>query len=137
MTKEAPAILKRFNKTPTARLLFRKFPRTLAREIQKFLVLSPVHDLSANNLQVSVHIVKVAGILKKRLEVWATTTNTQYISDQIKLLDVFVTRENVLQIRRPNEVISTMIDVQSYGELRDEICKQVTQVLNESFAIRK
>jgi len=118
-------------KDSSAYKLFRKFPRTLAKELQTFLILSPAHDLSVHHLQVSVHIVKVIGLWNRHLAVCATITNPQYKSKQITLLKVFVTKQNVLQIQRPSETLQTMLNLKTYAELRDEVCSQVLAVLLE------
>ncbi len=116
--------------------LFRKFPKSLAKDLQTFLILSPVHNLSANHMQISVHIVKSVGFWRKRLEVWATMTDAYYQSSQIKLLEVAVTKENVLKLKstQANNVTHTMLSTKKYSDLRDEVCTAAVDLLEEEYA---
>lgn len=115
----------------TAYDFYRSFPRSLAKDLQDFLILSPAHDLSANHLQVTVHMVKVVGILRKRLQVWATATDTRYHSVRIKLLELSVSKKDVLHIDKGYESNDFMLTARSHRELRDEICLHVLDVLQD------
>ncbi len=113
--------------------LFNRLTATLARDLQEFLVLSPAHDISANHLQIVVHLVKVVGVLSKKIEVWATITDTKYVSKQVKLLTITVTKDKILQIMRDNELLQYPVSIKQYGDLRDIICTQcMTLLLHES-----
>jgi hypothetical protein len=124
-------------KEDSASSLFRKFPKTLAKDLQQFIILSPAHDLSAHHLQINVHIVQVRGIFSKYLCVWATVTNSNYKSSRIKLLEIRVTKDDILKIKSPNELIQSMLHVTKYGDLRDEICAQVQNILLEKVNVHK
>lgn len=122
------------NSLVNAYSLFNRLTATLARDLQDFLILSPAHDISANHLQIVVHLVKVVGVLSKKIEVWATITDTKYVSKQVKLLTVNVTKDNVLQISRDSQIMQYQANATQYGQLRDLICTQcMTLLLEESY----
>lgn len=117
--------------------VFNRLTKTLAKDLQDFLILSPAHELSANHQQIIVHMVKVVGTLTKKLEIWATITDTQYNSKQVKLLTITVTNSSVLQITRENNTLQIPLTTTKYNELRDVVCTQAMTLLLEESEIRK